>query len=295
MIGGSSDTSQEGLGAFQECPQVEASRLFCKYSARPANVNVIPLHVEKAVRSTLYGRPGAAYLDFPGDLLSRSTEEEMLENPPPCPEPPKSFADINAIKEAIQILKSAQRPLVIVGKGVAYSRAENAINEFVKQTNIPVLATPMGKGVVDDADVHSVGPARSLALQQADVILLLGARLNWILHFGRPPRFDPKVKIIQVDLVPEEMHNSVQASVALAGDVGSIVSQLIAESRAAQLNYDDQMPWWAKLKAKCEANRHFNSVFKTRFYYYFQFPYQVGMLHDLMNVFFVVVDAEHGC
>jgi 2-hydroxyacyl-CoA lyase 1 len=89
----------------------------------------------------------------------------------------------------------------------------------------------MGKGVVDDGDIHSVAPARSLALQKADVILVLGARLNWILHFGRPPRFDSKVKIIQVDILPEEVHNSVQSNVALVGDIGEIMNQIATESQ----------------------------------------------------------------
>ena len=138
-------------------------------------------------------------MDFPGDLLGRILPEgETLESPLALPEPPKSCSDPADIKRAVDLLKTAQRPLLIVGKGAAYAHAENVVNEFVKQTNIPVLASPMGKGVVDDNDPHSVGPARSLALEKADVILLLGARLNWILHFGRPPRFDPNVKIIQV-------------------------------------------------------------------------------------------------
>ena len=134
-------------------------------------------------------------------MLSRSIPEDQLESPLPVPDPPKSFADPDEIKRAVDLLKSARRPLLIVGKGAAYSHAENIINQFMEMTNIPVLATPMGKGVVDDNDVHSVGPARSLALQKADVILVLGARLNWILHFGRPPRFDSKVKIIQVSIL----------------------------------------------------------------------------------------------
>jgi len=138
-------------------------------------------------------------LDFPGDLLGRILPEgETLESPLALPEPPKSCSDPADIKRAVDLLKTAQRPLLIVGKGAAYAHAEDVVNEFVKQTNIPILASPMGKGVVDDNDPHSVGPARSLALEKADVIQLVGARLNWILHFGRPPRFDPNVKIIQV-------------------------------------------------------------------------------------------------
>lgn len=118
----------------------------------------------------------------------------------------------------------------------------------------------MGKGVVDDVDVHSVGPARSLALQKADVILVLGARLNWILHFGRPPRFDPNVKIIQVDILPEELHNSVQSSVALVGDVDSVMNQLNEQSKLASLRFDNNSEWWAALRAKCETNKNYNLV-----------------------------------
>lgn len=118
----------------------------------------------------------------------------------------------------------------------------------------------MGKGVVDDTDINAVGPARSLALQKADVIVLLGARLNWILHFGRPPRFDSKVKIIQVDIVPEEVHNSVQSSVGLVGDVAAVVSQLLDEATAVNLKYNDSIGWWSALRQKCEANKNYNQV-----------------------------------
>lgn len=127
-------------------------------------------------------------------------------------------------------------------------------------TSTQVLATPMGKGVVDDNHVNSVAPARSLALQKADVILVLGARLNWILHFGRPPRFDPNVKIIQVDIMPEELHNSVHSSVALCGDVGSVMNQVLSGSRSAKLKYDNNSEWWTSLRAKCNSNKTYNTV-----------------------------------
>lgn len=138
----------------------------------------------------------------------------------------------------------------------------NSLKRKIKEFNVScqVLATPMGKGVVDDNDIHMVGPARSLALQKADVVVLLGARLNWILHFGRPPRFDPNVKIIQVDIVPEELHNSVQSSVGLTGDVGAVVKQLLDEANASNLRYNDSLEWWCSLRQKCEANRNYNQV-----------------------------------
>lgn len=110
------------------------------------------------------------------------------------------FPSPENIRDAIELLTNSKRPLIIVGKGAAYARAENEIRKLISSTHLPFLATPMGKGVVSDESLEFVGSARTFALQKADVILLLGARLNWILHFGRPPRFDPYVKVIQVYL-----------------------------------------------------------------------------------------------
>ncbi|CAG7639819.1 unnamed protein product, partial [Allacma fusca] len=98
----------------------------------------------------------------------------------------------------MDLLRKAERPLVIVGKGAAYARAEKNVNDFIRATDLPYLPTAMGKGVVPDDHPNCISPARSLALQKADVVLLLGARVNWMLHFGQPPRFNPNVKIIQV-------------------------------------------------------------------------------------------------
>lgn len=114
------------------------------------------------------------------------------------PNPPLCCPSGEDVKKASELLKSAKRPLVIIGKGAAYARAEHSIRTLIQRTNLPILPTPMGKGVVPDNCDQSVKNARTLALQKADVILLLGARLNWILHFGRPPRYAADVKVIQV-------------------------------------------------------------------------------------------------
>ena len=100
------------------------------------------------------------------------------------------------VDQTLNLLKTAKSPLIIVGKGVAYADAHEEMRQFVDLTNIPFLATPMGKGVISDFSDKSASRARSLVLQEADVIFLAGARLNWILHFGLPPRFKKDVKII---------------------------------------------------------------------------------------------------
>jgi len=195
------------------------------------------------------------------------------------------LAEPSNVVRAIEALRSAKSPLVIVGKGTAYSRAEAEVKAFVEATNLPFLPTPMGKGVVPDNHPQCVAPARSKvrllsafavrvqdrvpliasrfrlagvfvqALQSADVILLLGARLNWILHFGKPPRFRPDVRVIQVDIAAEEMHTNVPAEVALVGDIAAVVRQLNEELAVRPFRFDAKAPWWDELKAKVEANR----------------------------------------
>lgn len=213
------------------------------------------MHVEKAVRLTIYGRPGVAYLDFPGNLLAARVSEDTVPKQYICPTPPVIFPNPQLIEEATKLLLGAQKPLVIVGKGAAYSRAENEIVELVERNNLPFLATPMGKGVVSDKSNKCVAPARSLALQEADVILLLGARLNWILHFGRPPRFSPDVKVIQVDVNAEELNNSIQSAVAIQSDIKPTVSQLSAKLKEKNFVFSGDSQWWKKLRIKCDGNR----------------------------------------
>lgn len=254
VIGGSAPQDHEGIGGFQECNQVELARPYCKYSARPGSISLIPLHVEKAVRLAKNGRPGATYLDFPANILSGKVDSSQI---PPQYGPtdiPTIFPDPQKIDEALQVLLAAKKPLVIVGKGAAYARAEKQVNELISSTNLPFLATPMGKGVVSDTSANCVQPARSLALQKADVVLLLGARLNWILHFGRPNRFSPDVKVIQIDLTAEELHNSVKAEVAIQSDLKPAVQQLVTKLKQKKYAFSSREEWWVTLKKKCSDN-----------------------------------------
>lgn len=257
VIGGASDEDQDGMGAFQECPQVEMCRPYCKYSARPPSIELIPYHVAKAIKSTTHGRPGAAYLDFPGNLLSRSVDESLVQPFPRCPSPPTSLASPQAISEAVSLLAGANRPLVVVGKGAAYGEAEEQVNRFIEKSGFPFLPTPMGKGVLPDNHPQCVAPARSRALQQADVVLLLGARLNWILHFGCPPRYAHNVKFIQVDVCAEEFHNSVQGSVCLLGDVKEICGQLVKATPG--FLHPSHSSWWDSLREKMQTNSAINN------------------------------------
>uniref|UniRef100_A0A4W4FZD8 2-hydroxyacyl-CoA lyase 1 n=1 Tax=Electrophorus electricus TaxID=8005 RepID=A0A4W4FZD8_ELEEL len=254
VIGGSSDRNQETTGAFQEFPQVEACRLYSKFAARPGSLAMIPAVVEKAVRSSIYGRPGACYIDIPGDMVNGRVEQTSVRFPSCCPPPPVSLASSQEIAKASRVLREAQRPLLIIGKGAAYGRAEKGIRELVEVMGLPFLPTPMGKGVLPDDHPSCVSAARSRSLLQADVVVLLGARLNWMLHFGFPPRFSPHVKVIQVDLCAEELSNNVRATVALLGDVRAVVGQLLQSFRSDPWRYPSDSAWWVTLREKMASN-----------------------------------------
>ncbi|MCH8950068.1 MAG: oxalyl-CoA decarboxylase [Chloroflexi bacterium] len=254
LLGGSSDTSQAGMGAFQEAPQIEAARPFVKYAAKVDKVERIPYFVEQAVRISMYGRPGPVYLDLPGDIIDAKLDDESIEQPPTVADAPRPTADPAAVRAALDTLQSAERPLVIIGKGAAYSRAEAEVLEFVEKTQLPYLAAPMAKGLIPDDHPLSVAAGRSYALQNADVVMLLGARLNWILHFGLPPRFAENVRVIQLDIAQEEIGTNVPAEVALVGDAKAIVGQLNAALDERPWQFGAENTWRTGLAKKIEEN-----------------------------------------
>jgi 2-hydroxyacyl-CoA lyase 1 len=255
LIGGANDTFQNGRGAFQETPQIEAARPFVKYAARPESIERIPFFIEQAVRTSIYGRPGAVYLDLPSDVINDRVDVNQIEMPPRCPEPPRPHAEPESITRAIEALKSAERPLVIIGKGTAYARAENQARTFMDKTKLPFLPTPMGKGVVPDDHQQSIAPARSHALENADVVFLMGARLNWILHFGLPPRFAEGVRIIQMDIAAEEIGTNVPTEVPLVGDARSILTQLNQALDQDRWSYASDTEWWRSLHENAAQNQ----------------------------------------
>ena len=169
-------------------------------------------------------------MDLPADLIMDETspsENRLI--PISMQYPARPHPDPFMVSEVTKLLKECSSPLVIVGKGAAYARAEAVINNFISSTNIPFLPTPTGKGVIPDSSTLNTSSARSTALKEADLIILLGARLNWILHFGEPPKFRPDVKIVQVDISSEELGrtNGVgEPSLGLVSDVGAFVKEL---------------------------------------------------------------------
>ena len=232
-IAGSSELSQDGLGAFQESwnpqggaqMQIKYPEPACKYTAKIDNADRIPFFVEQAVRYAINGRPGASYLEIGGDTL-REMVPAGTYFPPMTPDPPLQEAASSEVKKAMAVLKSAKSPLIIVGKGAAYAGATEELLKLVEDSGCPFLPTPMGKGCLPDDHELCIAPARSAALAGADVVLLVGARLNWILHFGRPPRYQRGVKFIQIDIEAAEIGHSIPAEVGLVGHATAVCRQL---------------------------------------------------------------------
>jgi 2-hydroxyacyl-CoA lyase 1 len=254
LIGGASETYRGGMGAFQEERQVLIASPFCKFAHGIEHVHRIPYYVEMATRHAIYGRPGASYLDMPDDIIQGKCDADKVVQAQRVPEAPRTVAPPENVEAALDLLEKAQRPLVLVGKGMAWSHAEDEVRAFVERTQVPFVRSPMGKGVLPDDHPLSAGAARTLALQQADVVFLMGARFNWIFHFGLPPRFSKDVKVIQLDIAPEEIGHNKPTEVALVGDGKAIMTQLNKALVNRQWFHPKDTPWRQAITKKVAEN-----------------------------------------
>lgn len=260
-IAGSSELEQEGLGAFQEALapqggaqlQIEYTRAVCKYSVKVVQAERIPYFVEQAVRYAKHGRPGPCYIEVAGDTLREKVDIAKIDiTKIPMmisqSEVRMTYAPEQDIVKAMKLLQSAKRPLVIVGKGAAYCDASALCRKFVDTTGIPFLPSPMGKGVIpDDHDLCS-SSARSYVLKSADVILLVGARLNWILHYGLPPRYAKDVKFIHIEILPEEIDSGRKAEIGLCGHAKAIMEQMVGKLGSIPIKVDKRSEWMKKIQ-----------------------------------------------
>lgn len=254
LIGGASETYRRGMGAFQEERQVLLAAPLCKFAHAIDSVKRIPFYVAEATRNATYGRPGAAYLDMPDDIITGKCDEKDVVQVQKCPDPPRFQAPPENVDAALNMLERAERPLILVGKGMAWADAESEVRSFIEKTQVPFLRSPMGKGVMPDDHPLSVAAARTLALQNADVVFLMGARFNWIFHFGQPPRYAPDVKVIQLDIAPEEIGHNKATDVALVGDGKAIMAQMNAALAGRQWFHPKESPWRQMISKKSSEN-----------------------------------------
>ena len=230
-IGGSSPNINQDMDAFQEMDQVGVFRPITKWAQRVLDARRIPELVATAFRQATTGKPGPVYLDLPGDVLGQPVEESRLAWPARNKPAPRSLGDPGAVKEAIALLARSSRPLIIGGSGVWWSDASAAFQQFVEATGIPFYTTPISRGTVpEDHDLAFLN-ARVKAFAEADVVLAIGTRFNYVIQFGREPRFAADLKVIHVDINPTELGHNRPADVPIAGDARAVLEQLIAEAR----------------------------------------------------------------
>jgi oxalyl-CoA decarboxylase len=230
QISGSSNRAVVDLqrGDYGELDQLNAARPFVKAAYRIGRIEDIGRGVARAIRTAISGRPGGVYLDIPGDILGQAMEASAAADTiwrvvDPAP---RQLPAPEAVDRALGVLAQARRPLIVLGKGAAYAQADNVIREFVETTGIPFLPMSMAKGLLPDSHPQSAAAARSLAVARADAVLLVGARLNWLLGHGDSPQWSADAKFVQVDIAASEFDSNQPIAAPLAGDIGSVMSAL---------------------------------------------------------------------
>ena len=218
-------------------PQARIARPLCKAAFRVLNAEDIGVGIARAIRSAVSGRPGGVYLDLPAKLFGQSMDAaagkaSLIKVVDPAP---RQIPAPDSVKRALDLLKGAKRRLILLGKGAAYAQADADLRALVERTGIPYLPMSMAKGLLPDTHEQSAAAARSFVLPAADVVVLIGARLNWLLSQGKGKTWGGKdhktwggQKFIQIDISPTEADRNVRIEAPLIGDIGSCVSALLA-------------------------------------------------------------------
>jgi oxalyl-CoA decarboxylase len=256
MISGSSDRAIVDLeqGDYEEMDQLAAARPYAKAAYRINRPQDIGIGIARAIRAASSGRPGGVYLDLTAEVLGAALDMatakqslvKVVDPAPPQMPAPASVA------RAIDLLATAQRPLAILGKGAAYARAEEEIRAFLEATGIPFLPMSMAKGLLPDDHPLSAAAARSFAIGQADVVMVVGARLNWLLSHGRAPLWSAGTRLIQVDISPNEIDSNRAIAAPVVGDIKSVFAAFNAALQPGQIKR--QAAWLDEMAKRKQQN-----------------------------------------
>ncbi|MEM9270805.1 MAG: oxalyl-CoA decarboxylase, partial [Pseudomonadota bacterium] len=257
LISGSSEREVVDLmqGDYEEMDQLAIAKPLCKAAYRILHAEDIGIGVARAIRAAVSGRPGGVYLDIPGALLGQvmekvAGEQSLVKVIDPAP---AQVPGADAVARALDVIKGAERPLIILGKGAAYAQADDAVRAFVETSGIPYLPMSMAKGLLPDTHIQSAAAARSMVLKDADVVVMLGARLNWLLSHGKGKQWgeSPK-KYVQIDIEPKEMDSNVEIAAPLVGDIGSVCTALTKAMGAHWPKPPEA--WTGAVRTKVEGN-----------------------------------------
>lgn len=257
LISGSSEREIVDLqqGDYEEMDQLAVAKPLCKAAFRVLHAEDIGIGIARAIRAACSGRPGGVYLDLPAKLLGQTMDaqagrDSLVKVVDPAP---RQLPSKDAVERALEVLKSAKRPLIILGKGASYARADDEIRMLVERSGIPYLPMSMAKGLLPDTHPQSAGAARSLVLKESDVVMMIGARINWLLSHGKGKAWgSARKKFVQIDIEPKEMDSNVEIAAPVVGDIGSCVSAFLDA-----MGEDWQAPpseWTDAVSARKEAN-----------------------------------------
>ena len=256
QISGSSERHLVDLqrGDYEEMDQLAVAKHFAKAAYRIHRAEDVGRGIARALRTAASGRPGGVYLDIPaavlGEVIDREKGEKSLWHVTDLT--PRQLPAPEAVDRAIELLSHAQRPLVVLGKGAAYARADTLLKEFVETTGIPYVPMSMAKGLLPDDHPQSAATARSLALKKADVVLLVGARLNWLLSHGDAPAWNPDAKFIQADIAASELDSNQPIAAPLVGDIASVMDAVLERLKPGQVKAPQS--WRDELRERADAN-----------------------------------------
>jgi thiamine pyrophosphate-dependent acetolactate synthase large subunit-like protein len=244
-LGGAAPVFQFHMRAFQELDQVACFEPVTKWATRIHEPRRVPELLDVAFARCRQGQPGPVYVDLPADTLYGTVEDSEVIRPGGVAQRARAAAEPSAVGAAIRLLAQAQRPLIIAGSGVFWSGAAEELRAFVEATGIPFFTTPLGRGAIPEDHPLAFLNARSTAFREADVILVVGTRFNFIIGFGRPPRFSADAKIIQVDIDPQELGWNRSVEIGLLGDAKAVLAQLTDEARG---KFHGELPWVTHLR-----------------------------------------------
>lgn len=257
LISGSSEREIVDLqkGDYEEMDQLAIAKPLCKAAYRVLHAEDIGIGIARAIRAAVSGRPGGVYLDLPASLFGQVMDADAgaaslvkVEDPAPA-----QFPAPQAVERALTTLKAAKRPLIILGKGAAYAQCDDLVRDFVEKTGIPYIAMSMAKGLLPDTHPQYAGAARSLVLKESDCVMLIGARLNWLLSHGKGKQWGTEAKsFVQIDIEPREMDSNQPIAAPLVGDIESCLTSLLAEMPGDWAKPSDE--WTGAVQAKVEAN-----------------------------------------
>jgi len=224
-------------GDYEELDQLNAAKPYTKAAYRINRPEDIGIGMARAIRAAVSGRPGGVYLDLPAKVLAATLDEDTVARSMVrvVDAAPRQIPASESVERALEVLAKAERPLIILGKGAAYAQADADIRAFIEKTGIPYLPMSMAKGLLRDDHPLSVAAARSYALAQADAVMLIGARLNWLLGHGRSPQWSPTAQFVQLDIAPTEIDSNRAIAAPVVGDIASSVSALLAMVTPGQI------------------------------------------------------------